>query len=76
MGYTITLDLYYFLQEECSMKLMVIDGNSIINRAFYGIRLLSAPDGTYTNALLGFLNIFSNFLEIKILLFHVFYCPK
>ncbi|MBR4940648.1 MAG: DNA polymerase I, partial [Clostridia bacterium] len=40
-------------------KLMVIDGNSIINRAFYGIRLLSNSEGVYTNALLGFLNILS-----------------
>jgi len=45
-----------------SRKFVVIDGNSIINRAFYGIRLLSAPDGTYTNALLGFLNIFSKLM--------------
>ena len=39
------------------MKLMAIDGNSIINRAFYGVRHLSAPDGTPTNAVYGFLNI-------------------
>ena len=39
------------------MKLMVIDGNSIINRAFYGIRLLTTKDGTPTNAVYGFLNI-------------------
>lgn len=38
-------------------KLMVIDGNSIINRAFYGIRLLTTRDGTPTNAVYGFLNI-------------------
>lgn len=38
-------------------KLMVIDGNSILNRAFYGIRLLSTRDGVPTNAVLGFLNI-------------------
>jgi len=31
-------------------KLMVIDGNSIINRAFYGIRMLTTRDGTPTNA--------------------------
>ena len=40
-----------------SMKLMVIDGNSIINRAFYGIRMLTTRDGTPTNAVYGFLNI-------------------
>ncbi len=39
------------------MKLLVIDGNSIINRAFYGIKLLSTKSGEYTNAVYGFLNI-------------------
>lgn len=39
------------------MKLLVLDGNSILNRAFYGIRLLSTKDGQYTNAIVGFLNI-------------------
>ena len=39
------------------MKLMILDGNSVINRAFYGIRLLSTRDGLYTNAIYGFLNI-------------------
>lgn len=39
------------------MKYLVIDGNSIINRAFYGIRLLNAKDGHFTNALYGFMNI-------------------
>ena len=39
------------------MKLMVIDGNSILNRAFYGVRPLSTRDGTPTNAVFGFLNI-------------------
>lgn len=39
------------------MKLLVLDGNSIVNRAFYGIRLLSTKDGQYTNAIVGFFNI-------------------
>ena len=39
------------------MKLMILDGNSIINRAFYGVRLLSTKDGLCTNAIFGFLNI-------------------
>lgn len=39
------------------MKLIVIDGNSIINRAFYGIRALSNKKGVFTNAVTGFLNI-------------------
>ena len=39
------------------MKLLAIDGNSIINRAFYGIKLLTTKDGRYTNAVYGFINI-------------------
>ncbi|MCI8537962.1 MAG: DNA polymerase I [Oscillospiraceae bacterium] len=39
------------------MKLMVIDGNSIVNRAFYGVRPLSTRDGLYTHAVYGFLTI-------------------
>ncbi|MBR5753321.1 MAG: DNA polymerase I, partial [Clostridia bacterium] len=39
------------------MKLLVIDGNSIVNRAFYGIKLLTTKDGRFTNAITGFLNI-------------------
>ncbi len=45
------------------MKLLAIDGNSIINRAFYGIRLLSTKDGVYTNAVYGFINILNKLLE-------------
>ncbi len=44
-------------------KLMVIDGNSIINRAFYGIRMLTTRDGTPTNAVYGFVNILLKLLE-------------
>ena len=36
------------------MKLMVIDGNSILNRAYYGIRPLTTRDGLYTHAVFGF----------------------
>ena len=39
------------------MKLLILDGNSIINRAFYGVHLLTTRDGLYTNAIFGFLNI-------------------
>ena len=39
------------------MNLLVIDGNSIVNRAFYGIKKLSTKDGQFTNAIYGFLNI-------------------
>ena len=43
-------------------KLMILDGNSIANRAFYGVRMLNAPDGTPTNAVFGFLNIFNRLM--------------
>ena len=39
------------------MKLLIIDGNSIVNRAFYGIRALSNKKGVFTNAITGFFNI-------------------
>ena len=39
------------------MRLLVIDGNSIANRAFFGIKLLTNKDGRYTNAIYGFLTI-------------------
>ena len=38
------------------VKLMVIDGNSILNRAFYGVRLLTNHEGLFTNAVYGFLS--------------------
>ena len=47
-------------------KLVVIDGNSILNRAFYGImgsKMLQTADGTYTNAVYGFLNIMFKTME-------------
>ena len=47
------------------MKLLVLDGNSIINRAFYGIKLLSTKSGIYTNAVYGFLNILLKLKEIS-----------
>ena len=37
------------------MKLLVLDGNSILNRAFFGIKLLSTKDGIFTNGIYGFL---------------------
>ncbi len=45
------------------MRLLVIDGNSIINRAFYGIKLLTTKDGRYTNGVYGFLSIYLKLLE-------------
>ncbi len=44
-------------------KLMIIDGNSIINRAFYGVRILTNAEGLYTNAIYGFLNILFKYLD-------------
>lgn len=46
------------------MKLLVLDGNSIINRAFYGIKLLSTKNGDYTNAVYGFLNMLKRFEDM------------
>lgn len=48
------------------MKLLAIDGNSILNRAYYGIRLLTNKNGVYTNAIFGFMNIyFKNVEEVQ-----------
>lgn len=45
------------------MKFLLVDSNSIMNRAFYGIRLLSTKSGQYTNAIYGFLNILSKLIS-------------
>ena len=39
------------------MKLLILDGNSVINRAFFGVKPLTNREGLYTNAIYGFLNI-------------------
>ena len=39
------------------MKLMILDGNSVINRAYFGVKPLTTRDGLYTHAIYGFLNI-------------------
>ena len=44
-------------------KLLLIDGNSILNRAFYGLPDMTNSQGLHTNAVLGFLNIMFKFLE-------------
>lgn len=46
------------------MNFLVIDGNSIINRAFYGIKALNARDGHFTNAIHGFMTTFFNLLDL------------
>lgn len=45
------------------MKLLILDGNSIVNRAFYGVRALNAPDGTPTNGVYGFVAILRRLLD-------------
>lgn len=48
---------------ENNKKLLIIDGNSIINRAFYGVKPLSTADGRPTNAIFGFVNIIMKAVE-------------
>lgn len=45
------------------MKLLAVDSNSILNRAFYGVRPLTTRDGQFTNGIFGFLNIFFKVYE-------------
>ena len=45
------------------MKLLVLDGNSILNRAYYGIKLLTTKDGIFTNAIYGFMTTFRRLLD-------------
>ncbi len=44
-------------------RLLILDSNSIINRAYYGVRYLSASDGTQTNAIYGFLSMFAKLTD-------------
>lgn len=46
-----------------SVRLLVLDGNSIFNRAFYGIKLLTTKKGFYTNAIYGFLTMLNKLKE-------------
>ena len=39
------------------MKLLIVDGNSILNRAYYGVKPLTNRNGIFTNAIYGFFNI-------------------
>lgn len=47
------------------MKLLAVDGNSLINRAFYGIRLLTTKDGVFTNGVYGFINMLNRIIEME-----------
>ncbi len=46
------------------MSFLILDGNSILNRAFYGVKALTTKDGRYTNAIFGFLNIYFRLAEM------------
>ena len=50
-------------EEEMADKIMLIDGHSILNRAFYGVPNLTNSQGKHTNAILGFLNIMLRYIE-------------
>ena len=45
------------------MKLLILDGNSVINRAYYGVKPLTTREGLYTHAVYGFLNILEKRLQ-------------
>ena len=58
------------------MKILAVDSNSIMNRAFYGIKVLTTKDGFFTNAIYGFLsNLLTAISETKpdavVFAFHV-----
>ena len=59
--------MYYFGKDYILMsKFVLIDGHSILNRAFYGVPIFTNSEGLHTNAVFGFLNIFDKkFLKIK-----------
>ena len=44
-------------------NLIIIDGNSIVNRAYYGVRPLSTKTGIPTNAIFGFMNIMLKYID-------------
>ena len=46
------------------MTSLILDGNSIVNRAFFGVRMLNSPDGTPTNAIFGFFNILHKLIRM------------
>ncbi len=47
------------------MKLLIFDGNSILNRAFYAIRTLTAPNGQPTNGIFGFLKLYHKYFQLS-----------
>ena len=55
--------LFYLIGESDMKRMLIIDGNSIVNRAFYGIRPLTTKDGLPTNAVYGYVNILLKHLQ-------------
>ena len=63
LSFVIVLLLWYNKFMEKQEKLVLIDGNSLINRAFYALPLLSNSNGEYSNAVYGFCNILFKIIE-------------
>src|SRR5574344_465659 len=57
--------LWYNFNMDKKDKLVLIDGNSLINRAFYALPLLTNSDGEYSNAVYGFCNILIKLIETE-----------
>ena len=51
------------MQKDKKLKLLAVDGNSILNRAYYGIRMLTTRDGLCTNAVYGMITMLHKQLE-------------
>lgn len=63
MVYNKIYETLYIMGDIMTEKIMLIDGNSIVNRAFYGVPLLTNAEGRYTNAVYGFLNILFKLID-------------
>ena len=58
--------MYYFGKDYILMsKFVLIDGHSILNRAFYGVPIFTNSEGLHTNAVFGFLNIMFKIIDSK-----------
>ena len=58
--------VYYFGKDYILMsKFVLIDGHSILNRAFYGVPIFTNSEGLHTNAVFGFLNIMFKIIDSK-----------
>ena len=63
MLYYFKMSFYGLPKGSIQLKLLILDGNSILNRAFYGIKILTTKDGRFTNGIFGFLNILFSLSE-------------